>query len=197
MLTVKQDEPQLYLASTSPRRRELLRQLGVIFQTLPVDIDESCLSHEHASDYVRRMALEKARAGQRSLGDHSIPVLGSDTAVVLADEIFGKPTSRQHAVDMLSALSGKTHEVLTSVAVVNSEQEKVCLHTSQVTFKSLSEEEIVQYWETGEPADKAGAYAIQGKAGRFITHMSGSFSAVMGLPLYETAELLAEFDVRV
>jgi len=188
---------QLYLASTSPRRRELLQQLGVIFEVVAVDIDESIKLNETAQDYVCRMALEKARLGCQLAGKDTIPVLGSDTSVVLANNVFGKPQDKQQSSDMLMSLSGKTHEVLTAVALIQGDHEKVILNTSQVTFKDLSETEIEAYWESGEPVDKAGSYAIQGKGAKFIKHLSGSFSGVMGLPLYETAELLTDFGVKV
>ena len=188
---------QLYLASTSPRRCELLQQLGVTLEVVPVDIDESIKKNENAHDYVCRMALEKARQGSQQAGKDTMPVLGSDTSVVLENEVFGKPQDKQQACVMLNALSGKTHEVLTAVALIQGDREKVILNISQVTFKVLNEAEILAYWESGEPADKAGSYAIQGKGAKFIKHLSGSFSGVMGLPLYETSELLAEFGVEL
>ena len=188
---------QLYLASTSPRRRELLQQMGLVFDTLHVDVDERIQENEPARDFVIRMALEKARAGwQHALRIQSLPVLGSDTAVVVDDEIFGKPRDRQHALDMLMRMSGRCHQVMTAVALVSESGEDVRVNCSQVCFRPLTMDEINAYWQTGEPQDKAGAYAIQGLAAQFIRHLHGSYSAVMGLPLYETAELLSEYGVQ-
>jgi septum formation protein len=188
---------QLYLASTSPRRRELLQQLGLVFDTLSVDVNEKMKENEHARDFVSRMALEKARAGwQCAQRMQSIPVLGSDTVVVVDEDIFGKPRDRQHAVDMLTRLSDRCHQVITAVALVHGQEEDVRVSNSQVCFRPLSMDEINAYWKTGEPQDKAGAYAIQGIAAQFICHLQGSYSAVMGLPLFETAELLSEFAVQ-
>jgi len=190
--------PQLYLASNSPRRRELLNQLDITFEVIPVSIDETTHANEQPQDYVCRMALEKARVGSDLIQlSHDIPIIGSDTSVVLEGAVYGKPRDKQHAFEMLRSLSGQTHEVMSAVALVCRDQERVALNTSLVTLKDLTDEEIESYWKTGEPADKAGGYGIQGKAARFISHLSGSFSAVMGLPLYETAELLEEFSVRI
>jgi septum formation protein len=188
---------QLYLASTSPRRRELLQQLGLVFDTLSVDVNERIMENEPARDFASRMALEKARAGwQHVQRIQSLPVLGSDTVVVVDDVIFGKPRDRQHAVDMLTRLSDRCHQVITAVALVREADEDVRVNCSQVCFRALSMDEINAYWKTGEPQDKAGAYAIQGIAAQFIRHLQGSYSAVMGLSLYETAELLSGFDVQ-
>ncbi len=188
---------QLYLASTSPRRRELLQQLGLVFDTLAVDVNETIMDNESANDFVVRMALQKATAGwQHIRREQPLPVLGSDTVVVVDDEIFGKPRDRAHAQDMLTRLSGRCHQVLTAVALKSVATEDVRVNSSQVCFRSLSMQEINAYWQTGEPQDKAGAYAIQGLAAQFIRHLQGSYSAVMGLPLYETAELLSETGVE-
>jgi len=188
--------PRIYLASQSPRRQALLDQLGVSHQKINVSIDESVHKDETAEAYVQRLAVEKACAGLATLSDQSIPVLGADTSVVYAGHIFGKPRNTDHAQHMLSQLSGQIHEVMTAVALVNQQQQYVQLSTTTVHFKVLSTDEIQRYIATGEPSDKAGAYAIQGGAGAFITHIEGSYSGVMGLPLYETAQLLHAFSHR-
>jgi len=192
------DTFDIYLASQSPRRRELLTQIGVRFQVLPVDVHEAPDSGESAQDYVRRVALDKARAGaacpQRSL---DLPVLGSDTEVVVDGEVQGKPRDAEHGLAMLARLSGRSHQVLSAVALVRGGREEVVLSASTVHFRPLAEAEIRAYWTTGEPADKAGGYAIQGRAAVFVERLEGSFSGVMGLPLYETARLLKQFGVDV
>ena len=191
-------EIQLYLASTSPRRRELLQQLGLAYGTLKVDVDETVQEHEAARDFVMRMALQKARTGwQHEQRTQPVPVLGSDTIDMVDDEIFGKPRDKQHAQEMLMRLSGRCHQVLTAVAVKLDASEDVRVNCTEVCFRNLAAEEINAYWQTGEPRDKAGAYAIQGLAAQFIHHLHGSFSAVMGLPLYETAELLSQSGVKI
>jgi septum formation protein len=188
---------ELYLASSSPRRRQLLNQLGIHFSLLAIDIDEAQQPGEAAADYVCRLALDKARAGWASLGDNpSRPVLGADTAVIVDGEIMGKPQDRNHGLDMLQRLSGRSHEVLSAVALAG-RREAVRLSCSSVTFRTLSAADCEAYWVTGEPRDKAGGYAIQGLAAIFITRLDGSYSGVMGLPLYETAELLQEFGINV
>ncbi len=190
--------PQLVLASASPRRRELLAQLGLRFDVAVADIDETPRAGEAAEVYVVRMALEKARAVRRR-GDlpGSLPVLGSDTSVVVDGEILGKPRDRADGLAMLARLAGRSHQVYTSVALTTEGREASRLCVSSVTFGNLSEAERVAYWATGEPADKAGGYAIQGRAGAFISRLEGSFSGVMGLPLFETTELLRLFGVDV
>lgn len=186
----------LYLASGSPRRRELLEQIGVPFTTLPTVIDETPLSNEPAVDYVRRLALAKAQVGLASLAaPGATVVLGADTSVVLGGRILGKPQDRADALAMLTALSGQTHEVLTAVALANSLRCEVRVVSSQVSFRTLSAAEIEAYWASGEPQDKAGSYAIQGLGAVFVRDLCGSFSAVVGLPLCETAALLADFGI--
>jgi septum formation protein len=186
----------IYLASESPRRRELLRQLGVNFERLPVTVDETQLAGESPESCVQRLALEKARAGRGLLPADSPPVLGADTLVVAGDAVLGKPADRRAALGMLQALSGGTHRVITAVALAG-EREAVCMNTSYVTFRPLTRRECEAYWDTGEPRDKAGAYAIQGLAAMFITRLEGSYSGVMGLPLHETAALLKEFGITL
>jgi len=187
---------KLYLASQSPRRSELLTQIGVSFTVLAVDIDETVKNNEIAENYVTRLAKEKALASWNESPFNNKVVLGSDTVVVINGEILGKPESEQDAKRMLLLLSGKTHQVMTAVALAqaaeNSSQPELdhILNVSEVSFKALSTTEIEQYIASGECDGKAGAYAIQGAAAAFITHLSGSYSGVMGLPLYETMALL-------
>lgn len=188
--------PDIYLASRSPRRQELLRQMRVAFRQVDVAVDESAHDGESPEVHVLRLALEKARAGWREVekSEHPLPVLGADTVVVLDDAILGKPGGRDAAATMLQALSGQTHRVLTGVALVD-DREATRISVNSVTFRELSDAEIARYWETGEPADKAGAYAIQGLGAVFVEHMEGSYTGVMGLPLFEVADLMDEFDL--
>jgi len=188
----------IYLASASPRRRELLRQIGVEFQLLPVVVDESACTDESQEDHVRRLAVAKAEAGYRSIipGQIVRPILAADTIVVVDGSILGKPADRRHGIEMLQALSGRAHQVLTSVALKDAGQIRTALSVSTVSFRKMTVDECQAYWETGEAADKAGAYAIQGRAAMFISHLSGSYSGVMGLPLYETAQLLMTAGVE-
>jgi septum formation protein len=182
----------IYLASASSRRSELLRQIEVTHAVRPVDIDESPLVGEHPQAYALRLAIEKARALWRRLpSSERRPVLAADTTVALGGEILGKPADREDATRMLERLSGRDHEVHTAVAVLHAQGSDARLSSSTVSFRPLTREEIDWYWHTGEPADKAGAYAVQGRGAIFIRHLSGSYSGVMGLPLYETWELLA------
>ena len=182
--------PVLVLASRSPRRRELLDQAGIAHRVLAVDVDETRLPGEAPAVYVERLARAKARAGLAGAGD--LPVLGADTAVVVDGDVLGKPADRADGLAMLARLAGRAHEVLTAVALARPGGEEHCrLSVSHVTFRALTDAEIAAYWATGEPADKAGGYAIQGRAARFVTRLEGSYSGVVGLPLHETAELLA------
>lgn len=187
----------IYLASQSPRRSELLRQIGVPHKILRVAVDETPLSpHEPAEDYVARLALEKARSGWQQAGKGATrPVLGADTAVVLGDRILGKPADKEEGLAMLRLLSARTHRVLTGVALCWDHGEQVRISLSEVSFRSLTNEECAAYWASGEPRDKAGAYAIQGRAAVFITRITGSYSGIVGLPLYETSELLSAAGV--
>jgi len=187
----------ILLASQSPRRRELLRQIGVDFECLPVTIDERPLAGETPEACVQRLALEKARAGRAVQSAASaLPVMGADTIVIAGEAVLGKPADRREAIEMLQSLSDRTHRVMTAVALAG-DREVACMNTSHVTFRALTARECGAYWETGEPQDKAGAYAIQGLAAMFITRLEGSYSSVMGLPLYETAALLQEFGIRL
>jgi len=183
----------IYLASASPRRQELLRQLGLDFEVIASNLEEVPLPGERPPDYVARVARDKARHVARQLqeqGESLHPVLGADTEVVLDSEILGKPRDREHGIGMLRKLSGRTHEVLSGVCVLYDGREHAALNVSRVTFRPLTEAELAAYWDTGEPADKAGAYAIQGRAAAFIERLEGSYSGVMGLPLYELTGIL-------
>lgn len=185
--------PLIYLASNSPRRRELLTQIGVNFSVLPVDVDESRLMNEAPADYVERVAIAKAQAGWDTLSDlDKRPVLGSDTSVVLENIILGKPSSVDDARSMLQQISGRTHQVMTAVAVVTTTQIQCELNISLVTFATMSESDIDWYIATQEGTDKAGGYAVQGLAALFIDKIQGSYSAIMGLPLRETGLLLKQ-----
>ncbi len=188
-MEAQQTTPLLCLASASPRRRELLAQIGVAHTTAVPNIDESALPGEAAADYVKRMARDKALAARGRAG--SLPVLAADTIVVLDEVICGKPAGAAEGIAMLERLSGRTHRVLTAVALALDGALPACrLSASEVTFRVLSHAECVAYWESGEPRDKAGGYAVQGRAALFIEHLAGSYSGVMGLPLFETGELL-------
>jgi len=182
----------IYLASRSPRRRELLHQLGVRFEVLDLEVDESRDDGETAEALVQRLATAKAEAGRRLLADgDALPVLGADTIVVLDDAILGKPRDRGQARELLAGLSGRCHRVLSAVALASADGTAVRLSESRVCFRALSRREIEAYAASGEPLDKAGAYGIQGRAAAFVSELRGSYSGVVGLPLYETAELLA------
>ena len=197
----------IYLASKSPRRRELLKQIGIHFELLlireqapRVDVDEAPMPSETAHAYVERVCKLKAEAALAVMRQRRLtlrPVLTADTTVALDGQIFGKPVDQADARRMLSLLSGESHQVLTAVAVAVGNDIKQVLTTSFVTFAKLSEEDIKRYIETGEPMDKAGAYAVQGLAAKFIVKLSGSYSGVMGLPLYETTTLLRQCGVQV
>lgn len=181
----------VYLASESPRRRELLRQIGVRFKVVRAQLDETALQQEAPLAYVSRLAAAKAEAGWASRQEEAqAPVLAADTAVVLDGVILGKPRDQADALGMLLQLSGRTHQVLTAVALRSQAGIKIRVSHSLVTFRAIEPAEAGAYWDTGEPCDKAGAYAIQGNAAVFVADLRGSYSGVMGLPLFETAELL-------
>jgi len=186
----------LHLASRSPRRAELLARLGLDFGVIDLDLPERQCADEAATEYVRRVAREKAGAGLLQV--MAVPdalVLGADTEVILGGTVFGKPVDAADAATMLRALSGRVHDVITAVSVVSSGREVQAVSTSQVTFGALDDADIDAYLATGEWEGKAGAYAIQGRAQAWIAHLSGSFSGVMGLPLFETAQLLRQFGL--
>jgi len=184
----------LLLASASPRRRQLLQQIGVEFSVVTHRVNETPHCDEEAREYVVRMALEKARHAASRAGPEQI-VLGADTAVVLGDHILGKPSGREEALRTLMALSGRTHEVCSAVAVCGRSFARTRLNVTAVTFRSLSRAEAAAYWRTGEPSDKAGSYGIQGIGALLVSRIEGSYSAVVGLPLVETAALLAEAGI--
>lgn len=181
----------IILASQSPRRAELLRQVGIAFETRPASVDERPREGESAAAYVERIARAKAAAG----ADGGRPVLGADTAVVCADRIMGKPADRGQAVEMLLALSGREHQVLTGIAL-SAGVTTYRLSRSRVWFRDIERAEAEAYWATGEPRDKAGGYAIQGVAAAFVIRIEGSYSGIMGLPLYETVEMLRAAGIR-
>jgi septum formation protein len=189
-------EDQLLLASRSPRRQDLLRQLGLRFAVCPADVPEQPRPRESPTDYACRIALEKARAGRRESGT-MLPVLGADTDVVLDGEILGKPADRAHGVALLQRLAGRTHQVVSAVALVYAGHEAVRLLVSEVSFGPIPAQAAAAYWASGEPADKAGGYAIQGLGAVFVREIRGSYSGIVGLPLYETCELLRDFGIDV
>jgi septum formation protein len=190
----------LCLASASPRRRELLDQLGVPHRVAPAACDETPLAHESAADCVQRLALAKAHAvGADPARSAGLPVLGADTTVVVDGVMLGKPADRDDGCRMLARLSGRTHEVLSAVALLLPGTAVPALRVSrtEVRFRALGHEEIAAYWDSGEPLDKAGGYAIQGFAAAFVESICGSYSGVVGLPLYETAQLLNAAGVPI
>lgn len=181
----------LILASASPRRYALLKQIGVVPDVQPADVDETPARGEAPSEYVLRIALAKARRIAAGLSqDDPRPVLAADTAVVVDHHVLGKPADRDEAMEHLRLLSGRDHKVLTGVAICHRRREETRLSVSHVRFRPIGEAEMAAYWNTGEPADKAGSYAVQGLAAVFIEQIRGSYSGIMGLPLFETAELL-------
>lgn len=186
----------IVLASASPRRKELLQQLGFNPLVCPVDIDESAQANETVEDYVRRLAVNKSQAGHELCG-HNLPVLGSDTIVVHHGQLLGKPIDADAAVATLRSLSGQSHQVFTSVAITWHGETTVLVSENQVTFAPISEAVIQAYVNSGEPMDKAGCYGIQGAAAMWIKHLSGSYSSVMGLPLYETAQLCQKLAIMM
>lgn len=197
----------IYLASKSPRRRELLKQVGIHFELLMMretapraDIDESPLANETAHAYVQRICRVKAETAMKVMRARRLPprpVLTADTTVTLDGEILGKPVDKADAVRMLTKLSGESHQVLTAVAVASDNEVQHVLSTSFVTFAKMSEDDIRRYVDSGEPMDKAGSYAVQGLAAKFIAKLSGSYSGVMGLPIHETVNLLKQCGIQV
>lgn len=183
----------LYLASGSPRRQELLTQLGVSFERIVTGIEEKRAEGESAQQYVSRLAREKAQVGVAQT-PRDLPVLGADTIVILNGEVLEKPHDAEHAARMLRKMSGQTHQVMTAVALADSQHVLDCLVVTDVTFRVLTDDEIAAYITSGEPMDKAGAYGIQGLGGCFVRKINGSYHAVVGLPLVETYELLSNFN---
>ena len=191
------ESAQIILASASPRRRELLQQIGITSRVQAVDIDESRNPDEPVIAFVERLAMDKAQRGFDTLkNDEDLPVLGSDTIVEIEGTVLGKPEDREHAKDILMLLSGRVHQVHTSVAIVTGESKLIDTSSTHVHFKTLEADEIDSYIDTGEADDKAGAYAIQGIAAQFVKNINGSYSGVMGLPLYETVKLLKQCGIR-
>jgi septum formation protein len=205
---MKPTEQKIYLASKSPRRRELLRQIGVEFELLLLrdktprgpDVDEAVKPGENAEDYVARVTREKAECAHQMMISRKLParpVLAADTTVVLDGRILGKPADKDEAIEMMQSLSGRTHQVLTSVAVRHDESTWQVTQRSDVSFAALSDQAIRAYCATQEPYDKAGGYAVQGQAALFIRHIAGSYSGIMGLPLFETGQLLEQAGLHI
>ncbi len=199
-------QPRIFLASQSPRRRELLKQIGIRFEMLllrndprrQIDVDEVALHNETPEDYVKRVCREKALAAWQAVGLRNLPpypVLTADTIVTVDDQIIGKPRDNRHAAEILHSLSGRQHQVLTAVGVGFEDRFECRVSTTIITFAQLNEERIHRYLLTGEAHDKAGAYGIQGQASAFVERLDGSYSGVVGLPLFETVELLKSFGV--
>lgn len=190
------ENPEILLASASPRRYELLRQLGFQVLVKPVDIDESRYSNETPAEYCQRLAIEKNQvAVKRFAGQHAMAIVTADTIVAVGDKTLGKPKNSEQVMATLNQLSAGTHLVLTAVCVSYGNQSYACLQTSEVTFAELDTDWLKSYAATDEPLDKAGAYGIQGAAGRWITSIKGSYTGIMGLPLYETSQLLTKLDI--
>lgn len=193
MTAMDKMQHKVCLASASPRRQQLLQQVGIDFEVMVPEIDETPHDNEDAETFVVRIAREKAEqvAARRISGNMpQLPVLAADTAVVLDNRILGKPRDRQDAIAMLTDLAGRTHVVLTAVTILYKDRADSLVQKSEVKFAPLNRQQIEAYWQTGEPADKAGAYGIQGRAAAFISHLQGSYTGVMGLPLFETCQML-------
>ena len=188
-------DTDLILASSSPRRAELLRQIGVRFTIHPADVDETQHLSETPEDYVQRLAREKAQTVAQQLLETKLPVLGADTTVVLDNRIFSKPADKSEAIATLRALSGRSHRVLSAIAVVAEGRTELRLSETSVRFRNIKEQEYERYWSTGEPQGKAGAYAIQGLGAVFVEGITGSYSGVVGLPLLQTFELFERFNI--
>ncbi|MFG1497217.1 Maf family protein [Saccharospirillum sp. HFRX-1] len=191
---------KLYLASQSPRRKQLLTDLGVAFEVLPIAVDESTTALESAEEYVARLGEAKARAGLEILagkGESQVLTLGSDTTVVADQDILGKPRDYDDFADMMERLSGRSHRVFTSVAVASHDSVDIKVVESRVVFAELQPQAIRAYWDSGEPQDKAGGYSVQGLGAVFIKRIEGSYSAIVGLPLRETAQLLTSRGIKV
>lgn len=189
-------EKRLYLASRSPRRAQLLNQIGLGFELLSVEIDETPVKGEKGADYVERLAISKARRGWSLLEGSraTLPVLGADTSVIVDDSIVGKPCTRDEGIAMLRSLSGRTHQVMTGVCLVYKDLLYSTVTVTDVVFRHVSDDEIANYWGSGEPQDKAGGYAIQGRGAIFVEQIHGSYSGVVGLPLSQTYQLLTRIE---
>lgn len=189
------ENPLIYLASKSPRRQELLNQMGVSFKVIDQFTEENHDLKETPEAFVSRLALEKAMDAFHRQSNQVIPVLGADTAVILNGHILGKPKDKEQAIEMLLALSNQTHQVLTAVALINEQKIEQCISMTEVSFSTLTRNMCDNYWDTGEPADKAGSYGIQGQGALFVHSINGSYSGVMGLPIHETNILLKQFGI--
>jgi len=187
----------LYLASTSPRRKELLQQIGLEFEILKINIDETPIENESPEDYVSRLSAAKAQAGFMQCHSSNDLVIAADTTVVFQQQIIGKPETEQQALEIWQKLSGQVHQVLTGVTIASPQQQKTIVVKTDVYFRQLTQEEMLNYWQTGEPKDKAGGYGIQGKGPVFVEKINGSYSNVVGLPLTETVLILREFGYEV
>jgi len=190
-------DPQLLLASQSPRRRDLLNQIGVRFAVVDVNVSELVCVDETPLKYVQRVAMDKAQAGWQAASARNLPVLGADTTVVFNQQPLGKPKDRDDAINTLLKLSGTEHQVATAAAMVQGDKQAHCLSVSQVVMREITEQDAIAYWQSGEPLGKAGSYGLQGLGAVFVQKITGSPSGVVGLPLYETAALLAEFEIAV
>ena len=191
---------RIYLVSRSPRRRELLKQIGVSFDIIIADVDEAVLRNEPVHAYVARIAKKKAEAGWQYVLDRKLPlypVLAADTVIAFDKKIIGKPLHRQDAITMLRLLAGRKHQVYSGVALAYTGKTSTRVSTSKVEIKNLSDKEIEHYVDSGEPLDKAGGYAIQGRAALFVTMLEGSYSGVVGLPLFETGQLLQQLGIEI
>ncbi|OUS16544.1 septum formation protein Maf [Gammaproteobacteria bacterium 50_400_T64] len=192
---MQSDNIDIILASSSPRRAELLRQIGTRFSIQPADIDETQFPDESPEIYVQRMAREKAETVAQHIQEINLPVLGADTTVVLDNRVFSKPADKAEAIATLRALSGRSHRVLSAIAVVAEDRTELRLSETSVHFREIQEQEYERYWSTGEPLGKAGAYAIQGLGAVFVDGITGSYSGVVGLPLSQTFELFERFNI--
>lgn len=186
----------IILASASPRRAELLQQVGLNFTVMPADIDESVYPNESVASYVQRMAESKGELIRQRQPSSDI-IIAADTTVCIDEKILGKPQNQADCLEMMASLSGRIHKVYTAVVVSQLDFIGSALSTSEVSFREISQSEALKYWQTGEPRDKAGSYAIQGKGAAFVTRLSGSYTGVVGLPLYELSQLLRETDVSI
>jgi len=195
MPAMQSDNIDIILASSSPRRAELLRQIGTRFSIQPADIDETQFPDESPEIYVQRMAREKAETVAQHIQEINLPVLGADTTVVLDNRVFSKPADKAEAIATLRALSGRSHRVLSAIAVVAEDRTELRLSETSVHFREIQEQEYERYWSTGEPLGKAGAYAIQGLGAVFVDGITGSYSGVVGLPLSQTFELFERFNI--
>ena len=187
---------KIVLASASPRRAQLLDQLGLQYEIMSTDVDECALTNEIVEEYVQRVTLLKAKAASENIAFPAL-IIAADTTVSIAGKILGKPDSKSHFLDMFMSLSGKTHRVYTAIVVTSGKTTKHALSVNEVDFRPISRREALSYWHSGEPQGKAGGYAIQGLGAMFVAQIRGSYTGVMGLPLFELTQLLNQFDVQI